>query len=146
MLKRKIKPRKFVGLQFGPKPRKISERKALIAQCDQLLSRIVRLEDKCCLYCKRVWDFNKLYNHHIFSRKNLGTRFERKNCLCLCFGCHDGVAHTDPEVFREWLIDRMGIKEFERLKVQAMGRVKFDVADLRMILFDLKKQLKRLTS
>jgi hypothetical protein len=144
LARRKPKKQKFPGLQFGPKPRKISERKALIAQCDQLLSRIVRLEDKCCLYCKRVWDFNKLYNHHFFSRKHLGTRFDRANCGALCFTCHDSVAHGDPEIFREWLIARIGIKAYERLKFRAMSRTKFDVADLRMIRFELQKRLKEL--
>jgi 5-methylcytosine-specific restriction endonuclease McrA len=146
MLKRKKRPAKFKGLEFGPKyARRTSERSTLIKQCDELLSRIVRIEDKCCLYCRRVWDFKKLYNHHIFSRKNMGTRFYRPGCICLCFSCHDGVAHTDPEIFRDWLIKRIGQKEYDLLKFKAMSRTKFTVADLRMIKFDLQKQLKRLT-
>jgi hypothetical protein len=38
----------------------------------------------------------------------------------------------------------MGQKQYDRLKVQAMGRVKLDVSDLRMIRFELQKRLKEL--
>jgi len=144
--RKKKRPAKHVGLEFGPKHLwKHSAKTALIAQLDRAFSVLVRKRDRMCLYCKMVHDHNKLYCHHIFSRKHHGTRWDFSNAVTLCFSCHDGVAHTDPEIFREWLIDRMGIKAYERLKFKAMSRTKFTVADLRMIKFDLQKQLKRVT-
>jgi hypothetical protein len=144
MIRRKSRKSKFKGFEFGPKL-KGADKKALIDKADRAFSTLVRKRDRMCLYCKRVHDHNKLYCHHIFSRKHMGTRFDEKNSVTLCWTCHDGIAHTDPEIFRDWLIERIGQKEYDRLKVKAMGRVKFTASDLTMILFDLKKKLKEVS-
>ena len=142
--RRKKKEKKFDRLGFPVKSRKKSERSALEASLDRIFSLYIRHRDKCCHRCRREWDIKKLYNHHIFTRAHRGTRWDEEACIAVCFSCHE-FAHSFTEEFRDWVIGWMGQKEYDRLKVKAMGRVKFTESDLTMILFDLKKKLKELS-
>lgn len=45
-------------------------------------------------------------SHHIFSRKNLSTRWDTDNGILLSRGHNYGPAHTNPEAFRIFLKDK----------------------------------------
>jgi len=80
-------------------------KKALKNKCDKLWSLAVRLRDNyTCQRCHAKHEINSrgLHPHHIFSRKNLSTRFDMDNGITLCFGCHR-VAHDRPHDFKDWI-------------------------------------------
>ena len=106
-MKRRRKPKGRIG-----KP----NRRDLIKVADKLVSEIVRERDgNKCQRCGRPGN----NAHHIFSRKYLQTRHVLENLILLCFACHIHVAHGEPEKFRDFIIQRIGQSEFDRLKMSA---------------------------
>jgi len=69
---------------------------------DKLWSGIIRSKGNCEVCGKREY----LNAHHIRGRKALNTRWDLKNGVCLCAGCHtfkNQSAHQDPLWFNDWL-------------------------------------------
>jgi hypothetical protein len=114
---------------------KKSDRSKIIAKLDVVVSKAVRDRDGVCQYCKKS---STTYNHHIFARRHLGTRFDMENCISLCVYCHRFIAHGDPEKFRDFIISWMGEDRFERLKIKAYSTTKFSGVDLEWLLKDLR--------
>jgi hypothetical protein len=105
--------------------RSAQSRKAQRARADRLWSRYIRLRDRdTCQRCGKPGN----NPHHIFSRRHLGTRHDPENGILLCPYCHRTVAHSDYEMFRAFLIGRMGERNFERLYVRAKTVMKPDYA------------------
>lgn len=100
-------------------------RRDLIKVADKLISELVHQRDKhICQRCGRPGN----NAHHIFSRKYLSCRHLPQNLILLCFACHLHVAHGEPEKFRDFIIQRIGQSEFDRLKVSAyMTGCKIDI-------------------
>jgi hypothetical protein len=67
-------------------------------------SRLVKLRaSERCEVCGSVESLNA---HHIEGRRNEATRYDLKNGVCLCSGCHvfrKQSAHQSPLWFVEWL-------------------------------------------
>jgi 5-methylcytosine-specific restriction endonuclease McrA len=102
-----------------PRRRK-TDRKILIAELDKLFSRLVRLEAKGhCEVCGRPKTFEELACCHIFSRKNLNTRWDKKNAFGGCWQCHLQFAHKEPIRFYDWVRERLGDEEFKKLRQRA---------------------------
>ena len=86
-----------------------------------------------------------LNSHHIFTRTHRGTRWDQENLICLCWAHHHYMAHgRDTEKFRDFVIDRMGKKEFETLKVKAYTTTKYTVKELMFLKQILKAELNEL--
>jgi hypothetical protein len=115
---------------------KKASRKYLIRICDSLWSKVVRGRDRDT--CQRCGRFGN-NPHHIFSRKNLSTRWLEDNGITLCWACHRHYAHGDPEPFRDFIIGRIGEDAFQRLKMQAYSVSKLDLTLVRVM---LEQQLK----
>lgn len=142
--RRKKKPAKYAGFAFSLRKKKRGEdRKKLEKELDILFSEYIRLRDKRCQFCIKVFDYNKLYVHHIITRASRAGRWKEENGICLCFSCHK-IAHQKYEVFRRWLVMRMGMDSFEKLFIYCNTRIKFTVSDLQMIKMDLKQKIEGL--
>jgi len=67
-----------------------------------------------CEKCGRVYTppTKALHCSHYIGRGNWSTRFEPLNAFAHCFGCHQ-LLGGDPHLFREWVIDRIGLDRYE---------------------------------
>jgi 5-methylcytosine-specific restriction endonuclease McrA len=69
-----------------------------------------------CEYCGKTKYLNA---HHIYSRSNRSVRWDVRNGICLCVGCHSFAnhsAHKAPLDFVEWVTARRGDKWLEELR------------------------------
>lgn len=87
---------------------------------DTLWAKLIKeLADNKCEYCGKT---NRLNSHHIFSRSNYNTRWEKNNGVCLCVYHHvlgTLSAHKSPIEFVEWLKEKRGIIWYENLRCLA---------------------------
>jgi hypothetical protein len=148
-------PEKY-GLQFAfISPPKIHEatskkrakpniRKKLEALCDDLWSVAVRFRDRECIYCGAT--DKKLNAHHIFSRRFHSTRWVLENGVSLDVHHHtfsfDFSAHKTQELFKTFIISRMGQAEYERLRLVSQRSVKYSLGDLESIRDNLISTIK----
>lgn len=123
---------KIFNFLAKPKKRKgkPSERTRVIKALDDLFSIHVRKRDGMCRRCGKV---SPIFNHHIFSRKHLSTRWTPENGIALCVSCHR-KAHGDPEEFRDWVMLWMGIVNYDTLKMKAFALSAWLTADLKLFL------------
>jgi hypothetical protein len=89
-------------------------RKGITRKLDKALSTIVRT----CGSCRRCGKKKNLQCAHIFSRNNRSVRWDFKNVVCLCAGCHFW-AHANPVLFTEWVRQFLGEDKYATLKLQA---------------------------
>lgn len=108
-------------------------RKQLEKKLDILWSQKIKEKG----FCERCGRKENLQSAHIFSRKQRGTRWDLKNGVCFCAGCHIFWSHQHPELFRDFVINKIGEKEFESLKIRAYTVTKFSITDLEWLLRDL---------
>lgn len=89
---------------------------------DILFSRYLRLTRKRCEKCGRRGEgkdeIDKLQCSHFWGRKNENVRYSEKNCACLCFSCHQ-YFEQNPSEYTEWMLKKLGKKEFAKLKLAA---------------------------
>lgn len=128
------KPRKplkrsnFKSKPSKPKTRKVTQaaktrrKKGIWATstADQYFSKWIRARDGKCKRCKTK---NGLTCSHYHGRKHSATRFDPKNCVALCWECHqdwEGPKNGYTEFMIEWL----GEKEFLQLAIRAGSIVK----------------------
>jgi hypothetical protein len=74
---------------------------------DKLWSGIVRSLGNCQVCGKSDY----LNAHHIIGRTDLRTRWDLRNGICLCSGCHtmnNQSAHNNPLWFMEWMREHRG--------------------------------------
>lgn len=77
------------------------DRRKLLKTLDELCSKYVRIRDNKCILCGGyVGEINKLQSHHwIVSRaRSLKYRFDERNLVSLCFGCHILKIHHNPSL------------------------------------------------
>lgn len=93
-----------------------------------------------CAYCGTAV---RLQAHHIFTKKNRGTRWLPKNGICLCAGHHKFLAHDEPEKFRRFLIESgiMPEVEYNDLYIKAHAVTKFTIPELLILEEAMKKQI-----
>ena len=70
------------------------------------------------------------------------VRWELDNMIALCWACHRYWAHHKYEDCRDFLIERIGQKKFDALKIKAANPAKFLTSDLEIIYEELKKASK----
>lgn len=114
----------------------MKNQKNKISKLDKLWGEAIRKRDRnICQACFRPGN----QPHHIFGRRYLSTRHDLNNGICLCWACHRHKAHGDVELFRDFIIKKIGQKEFDKLKVKAYSVKNFD---LNMKEIELKLYLK----
>lgn len=77
------------------------ERKRVIKRLDVLFSKYIRKRDGRCLHCGR--SDSTLQCSHIAGRKSLAGRWNEKNAITLCTGCHLFWWHKEPVEASNWL-------------------------------------------
>lgn len=91
--------------------------------------------------CEVCGSQQSLNPHHIEGRRNLRLRWEPRNGVCLCSGCHVfriQSAHQSPEWFHYWLED----KRWEDLSFVLANREEIK----KWTIEDMQEQLDKLTS
>lgn len=109
-------------------------RKGLEKKLDKLWSKIILAKNPVCIFpkCGRP----AVNAHHIFSRRNKGTRWLPENGAALCAGHHtfsSNSAHQNPYEFYEFIKDRMGDQAFQILRMKTQTSTKFTLTDLEFI-------------
>jgi hypothetical protein len=79
--------------------------------------------------------------HHIFSRRHMGTRHDPENGISLCFYCHIRIAHGEPELFRSFILKRMGQNRYDALMIRAYAICKEDLMLAKIALEGLLKEV-----
>jgi len=84
------------------KPPKKMKWKTFCNKADDLF-RILVKADGVCEWCGK--STGQLHCHHVIGRTNKRLRWDMRNGVCLCAGCHKmnaGNAHDDPIAFLLW--------------------------------------------
>ena len=92
--------------------------KIKISKIDQMFSLFIRTRAHWhCVRCgvKHPPPTSALHTAHFIGRGNKATRFDPKNCVALCYGCHSHFDGAGREEFREFMLGRLGKKEFGAL-------------------------------
>jgi len=95
------------------------------------LDKIVSLKTRALGVCQLCGnsDYSHLETSHIFSRKNLATRWDLKNCLCSCDGCHFW-SHQNPLLFADKVKTILGDYEYQNLKSKAVSTKKWTLEEM----------------
>lgn len=92
------------------------KKKTLRAKADSMFSKLIRARDGSCERCGNP---DNLQCAHVWSRRYLSTRWDERNALALCRGCH--VYFTmHPAHWHEWIVERMGQAQYEALRKRAI--------------------------
>lgn len=102
-------------------------RKTLTNKLDAICSLIIRAKGYCS-WCKKA-DYSKLQCAHIYSRTYKSVRWDLKNMVCLCAGCHF-YGHKNPLAFSEFVMGYLGEYEYEALKLRATPTSHHKIHDL----------------
>ena len=97
-----------------------------------------------CEYCGTTKTLN---SHHVFSVKNMATKWDIDNGMCLCVGHHkfsNFSAHLAPLAFGDWMKEYRGEEWYETLKAKSNSIVKHSKASKLAILEELKAMIKEL--
>lgn len=97
-----------------------------IDKADETFSIYIRIRDKRCVRCGKPGQEDSngrpilgLECSHYFGRARETTRFDPDNCDALCFGCHRYWETQNREEYRDFKIQQLGKKGFEKLRIRA---------------------------
>lgn len=108
---------------------------SLTRKLDKECSRIIRSFGRC-VWCFRD-DYDKLQCAHIFSRTYRNTRWDLRNMICLCAGCHFR-SHKEPLIFTERIRSHMGEYEYNMLKSRHYAVKRWGIIEMQELLETLK--------
>lgn len=112
-------------------------------QLDMLWSQVVR-KNGYCEYCGKKGGKDGevvLHAHHIFSRRYFSTRWDVRNGVCLCNGCHLYKAHKDIQEFSDWVVEHFGEEKIQAIRESSHKIVDFSKEEKKEIMENLKKML-----
>lgn len=138
-LKRSQKPlKRAVGASKSkklPRPKVWST-----ATADARFSRYIRNRDPMCRLCLVIPTSD---NSHFWGRGHSATRFDPKNCIGICRPCHDSYEHKKNNEYKDWMINWLGIEEYEALERRARSFKKRSeaVAECKTLLTQLEHVL-----
>jgi hypothetical protein len=108
--------------------------------CLDLWSLCVRTRDRTCRICNAE---DHLQGHHIRSRQHASTVLDLENGMALCYRCHC-LQRFNPQKFYDMILDCIGFKEYERLRVKSQVVHKWDISTLILEKKILQDKLRRL--
>ena len=114
------KPRRPIKRKGGKRTSRCrAQRKARLKDCDRVFSLLIRTRDDWT--CKACGSIKNPQCAHIVSRRYRATRWDSRNAVCLCAGCH--VRFTfDPLAWDAWCQEYRGLV-YQELRAQAMRGV-----------------------
>ena len=89
--------------------------------CYQLIQQIVVTRDQICQHPKCSTGVQ--CGHHLFKRDRMATAFDPEAVIGLCAWHHTSWAENQPNVFREFMIKRMG-ERYQQLRRKSYETVK----------------------
>ena len=78
---------------------------------------------------------------HFKSRRVEHTRWDPDNIACLCKGCHFLWAHSEPDEFHDWWLQRIGEKRMARLNLIWQTRNRRAKLNLRLVRLAIEEVL-----
>lgn len=115
--------------------------KTLRDKADKLWSLMIRERDGSCRRCGRTTPEVVLQAAHVISRRYKAIRWDERNGIALCMGCHHW-GHMQPVEFDWWVQDLIGKDIYETLRTEALnytGTLKR--IDLEEVVEDLKRKV-----
>jgi len=118
-------------------------RQKLKKQLDAFWSLVVKQRDgnKCVVVnCGKTTHLN---SHHIFGKRNMATRFDLENGICLCSGHHTlntFSAHQSP-AFEDWIKEYIGGERYNRIKVKSFTIKKWTMPEMKELVEIFKKEI-----
>jgi len=115
----------------------------LIADCDRIISLIVRKRDG--YICQRCGDKKKQKDHaHFIGRTKWFIRWDAGNGLTLCRDCHQYLDNVNRPEFTDLMIDKFGQIHVNKLHLKKFNQIKLNHVSLIEIKAGLEKELKEL--
>lgn len=90
-------------------------------KADALFSDYIRIRDRwTCQRCFKKYEppTQALHAAHCFSRSNRSTRFEPRNAISLCYGCHSFIDRNAEEKIA-FFKKKLGEKRYELLRIKS---------------------------
>lgn len=97
-------------------------------QADHYFSLFIRYRDNwTCQRCGGKYEpvTASLQCSHFYGRARENTRFDPLNADSQCAGCHNFLG-ANPELHREWKLQRIGEEDYKKLRIRAELRCKKD--------------------
>jgi hypothetical protein len=112
--------------------------KTLRNKADKLWSLMIRQRDG---HCRRCGTTENLQAAHVISRRYKAIRWDPRNGICLCRGCHHWN-HHHPVEFDWWVQDLIGKDTYESLRSEALNYVReLKRTDLQEVVAGLQKEV-----
>lgn len=115
--------------------------KSLVTKADKLWSLAIRQRDGSCRRCGRTKPEVILHAAHVISRRYKAIRWDLRNGICLCMGCHHW-AHKQPVEFDWWVQELIGKELYESLRTEALNYVnRVEKIDLEEVVAQLQGEV-----
>ena len=111
---------------------------------DVLFSKYERLRDNyTCQRCGTQHEQNSrgLHSSHYFGRSGKSVRWDENNCIALCYGCHRIWASKDREQYRNFMLEKLGQKEFDDLTERSENKKTWKKRELEELRDKLKRRI-----
>lgn len=124
---------------------------SLETHLDIVFSLYIRLRDAMdggmtrCISCGRLLPFGQIQCGHYFSRSNLSTRWDERNCNAECAHCNC-FDDKHLEGYKRNLVIKIGQEQFDALNVMAHGMRKWSGEELKDMIRHYTTEARRLSS
>ena len=98
----------------------------LMKKADKIFSEWIRNRDQHCVLCGTTY---QLCNGHLVKRGKHSTRFDEKNCNCLCKRCNFRD-EFDHDIYVSWFLKKYGEEEYQDLVKRGHTIKKFNRYEL----------------
>ena len=104
------------------------------------MSLYIRLSVGSCEHCGTK---ENLQDSHIITRAKYPVRWIRANHQCLCYRCHLHWFHkgSDPVEVAYWIIEKIGIDTYVKLKIVSEYGPVPDTEDIKKIISELENKI-----
>ena len=111
---------------------------------DKLFSIMIRERDgdKCVFCGKSKEQGYTLQNSHFWGRGHKSTRFDPKNCDCLCFSCHINNEGNKQGMYRTWKLNQLGEQGYKDLELKHNQTKHYGAYEKKLLLTILKDEYK----
>ena len=129
-----------------------TERQRKIKAIDRDFSLLIRALNSSkgmviCFTCDKVmlWKggkgVNRAENGHLFSRKSLCLRWDKKNCEPQCNYCNSHLS-GNYEVFKDRYINKYGQQQYDKITLTFHQKIcKYNITELETIHKEIRKEL-----
>ena len=128
-------------MKLGDPKKKPIKKSKLIKECDDLVSKIVRLREGRCITCGT----NKnLTCSHLIKRGRASVRFDLDNCNCQCASCNFKHNHY-PEFYTDWFVSTKGVELYHDLFERSWQTKNWKIPELIEKKLELEAMLQKMT-